>query len=792
VYEYPWLYRYADLYGQVEVIPWRAPFSDDAYRHASWEPWRESLVTVTTSPGWWDRVMPVKDLASDVATGVQHAMSPDWTDKLKVALDGYKAVGDVERLGSLQSDQRKSGDFVISWPNPFYDHVVVSFRARSTDDPFIPPTVAPAPPEVRLQAGTDVLGPLQPPASRLPISLYTHLNTERGDTNFWPIVGDDGLTGGLKSEHIEHSWVHTYVVDLRALFGDGDELYRSPVRLPFFYYVSEDTRDRQITHVLNLCVRRQELPPVTVRERLEYWRRADNELGAVLVKGTTLWSGAHPADAPGVAVDAAAEPTEVTLWRGSDGRHYVGGEPYDWVTLIADVDSDRPVAAHPLTPTLEITGGPVNAASARGSFTEGRTAGVQRPFVFPAGPEGGRRHEYLADGSTRATYRLDVAGLSAGYEDSVLFHVALSGQVTKTISLWTRRLRVRECDAATGTVIVPNVSGLPRGEALQKLVASNLRTLEQTVGEGTTTPPGHVASQEPVGGVRVAEGASVTIRVATATDSNFVVVPELRKLTLEEAEAALAKMGLFARVDPEARGYAPPRHVVGQTPSAGARVPPRSTVALEILREARPGGTVRVPHLGKLTEGEAMKALVDAGLVGRALRTLDAKGGAAVVVSQDPAGGVEVPHGSTVSFVLRSVGTPPVPAPVEVPNVVGQETGRASELLRKHGLEPLLPALLGLGFVVTGQEPKAGTQVLPGSSVTLRVGPRKEGPKVASGVTVPRVVGMTVEQASAALKAAGLAPQASTKSSWLKVARQVPSDGTSVPPGSVVVLLTVE
>ena len=96
------------------------------------------------------------------------------------------------------------------------------------------------------------------------------------------------------------------------------------------------------------------------------------------------------------------------------------------------------------------------------------------------------------------------------------------------------------------------------------------------------------------------------------------------------------------------------------------------------------------------------------------------------MIRQAPSAGSELPRGSGVSIVV-SKGE----EKSKVPNVIGKERAEAVEALREAGLEPTVqeqetevPSQVGR---VTDQFPPPGSEVEPGSSVTVVVGKRAAG-----------------------------------------------------------------
>jgi serine/threonine-protein kinase len=96
------------------------------------------------------------------------------------------------------------------------------------------------------------------------------------------------------------------------------------------------------------------------------------------------------------------------------------------------------------------------------------------------------------------------------------------------------------------------------------------------------------------------------------------------------------------------------------------------------------------------------------------------------VIRQAPSAGSELPRGSSVSIVV-SRGE----QQSSVPNVIGKERREAVEMIRSAGLTPSVteeetevPSKIGR---ITDQFPPPGSEVEPGTEVTLVVGKRSTG-----------------------------------------------------------------
>ena len=129
--------------------------------------------------------------------------------------------------------------------------------------------------------------------------------------------------------------------------------------------------------------------------------------------------------------------------------------------------------------------------------------------------------------------------------------------------------------------------------------------------------------------------------------------------------------------------------------------------------------SVSVPKIMGVDQSTAAQALSDAGFKGeKSEKPDDAKAG--TVISQDPAGGVMAPKGSTVKYVV-STG----PASVEVPEVVGMSEDAAKEAITGAGLkvskvEPVDDPTQDKGHAIK-TDPAARESVAKGSGVVLYI-----------------------------------------------------------------------
>jgi len=199
------------------------------------------------------------------------------------------------------------------------------------------------------------------------------------------------------------------------------------------------------------------------------------------------------------------------------------------------------------------------------------------------------------------------------------------------------------------------------------------------------------------------------------------------------------------------------------------------------------GAEVRVPDVVGMTEREARNELDEVGLRTEVQDTRNRRP-IGEVIEQDPAADEIAREGDTVTITV-SAG----PRQVAVPDLVGRTEEEATATLGDAGLR--------LGEVteeqsddveegrVVSQSPQAGDEVNARSRVDIVI---SAGPEA---VVVPPVVGLSEEDARAAIQAAGLTvsviPQASDEPAG-EVIAQDPSAGTEAESGDTVTITVSE
>jgi eukaryotic-like serine/threonine-protein kinase len=230
------------------------------------------------------------------------------------------------------------------------------------------------------------------------------------------------------------------------------------------------------------------------------------------------------------------------------------------------------------------------------------------------------------------------------------------------------------------------------------------------------------------------------------------------------------------------RSSQPFDQVLDQDPNPGEEAEEGSTVTLEVSDGP---GTVLVPPVANLRQGQAIKELEDAGLK----VTVDSEPSDKVkkdfAVRTVPPEGKEVTKGTRVRLLVSSG-----PEQVAVPDVTGLSRESAESRLREEGFAVSVAEQesdVTEGDVIS-QSPSGGTELTRGDTVTITVSTGRPQ------ADVPDVIGMSERNARSALKAAGLEPVVQQRTVTDPdqdgvVVEQRPGPGTQLDRGRQVVIV---
>jgi len=260
-------------------------------------------------------------------------------------------------------------------------------------------------------------------------------------------------------------------------------------------------------------------------------------------------------------------------------------------------------------------------------------------------------------------------------------------------------------------------------------------------------------------------------------------VPNVINRPFAEAEQALKQVGF--KVDrKDVTGKEAPDLVLSQKPGAGEKLKKNGTVTLRVSK-----ATFTMPDVKGKPRADAVNDLINVGLQDPTnavvSQEVDSGQPAGTVVASDPPAGAEVPKAG--QKVTLQVAREPQ---IMMPNVVGQESQTAQQLLQQAGFQVSVQSeqsdTVPSGRV-TRTDPAANAQVKRGSAVTMFV---STGPQL---VDVPNVVGQTQNQAQQILQQAGFQvfvsqQGVSNPADNGRVLAQNPSGGGREPKGSGVTL----
>lgn len=328
----------------------------------------------------------------------------------------------------------------------------------------------------------------------------------------------------------------------------------------------------------------------------------------------------------------------------------------------------------------------------------------------------------------------------------------------------------------------PDVVGKKLDEALQTLDDLGLEPRIVTIAAGEV---GVVREQTPAAkeGMHLGDELTIVVGIEPLIQT---IVPDV--IGRDESQLDVLRETYFVRVRYVEGDRAQAGQVVAQDPEAGASLPARGELVLEIVE-----GNALVPSIVGKTEAEARKLVEAARLRIDVTYVEDDAAAAGIVLSQEPKSGVEALPLSTVSARVTGPAPEaedPAPTTLLVPDLVGLAIEDAQKALHALDLVPA-PAFRTSSdaepWTVLEQDPAVGAEVESGSIVRFVVAKAPPEPEVQLA-EVPRVIGFRADQAAGRIFAEGLQPRQALRflpsASPRRVAEQYPEAGALVPRGT--------
>ena len=257
----------------------------------------------------------------------------------------------------------------------------------------------------------------------------------------------------------------------------------------------------------------------------------------------------------------------------------------------------------------------------------------------------------------------------------------------------------------------PSAFRLDRTSAIAALEAQGFEVdVNENPRYSETVSPGLVMGQDPEAGDRVRKGSTIELFISRGPDRR--AVPSLIGTPQADAVAALEKAGLaVGAVTEQFSSKAAKGTVLSSSPASGEQLAPGTKVALVVSKGPE---LLAVPDVVGKTRADAEKALAEAGFGAAVTEVFSDTVKKGIVVAQDPATG-RAPRDSAIALQVSKG-----PQLITVPDVVGDRVKDAEARLKALGLKVRVNRIPGPG-IVRSTDPRAGTQVRKGATVTLNV-----------------------------------------------------------------------
>ncbi|WP_225797721.1 Stk1 family PASTA domain-containing Ser/Thr kinase [Streptomyces aculeolatus] len=339
-------------------------------------------------------------------------------------------------------------------------------------------------------------------------------------------------------------------------------------------------------------------------------------------------------------------------------------------------------------------------------------------------------------------------------------------------------------------VVMPAPAGTPGQERLN--VTSVLQTPAAGPADTTAAPPsgppaapgapGQPGRAKPRIGLLALLAAVLVLGVGTGVwyinSGQFTKVPFVLGKTEAEARSMLSGEDLDTDVKEDFSDTVKAGLVLRTDPEGGSRIRQGDSVTLVLSKGPE---MVEIPELYAVPLDEAKDKLRDAGLKpGVTQEAFSEELPVGRVISTKPADGEKIKAGRAVEMVVSRG------APIEVPDVVGDDQSDAAEELREEGLTvEVAPETVYSeedAGTVAETSPEPGAELGEGDKVTLTI---SKGPEL---LEVPDVVDMNVDDAEQALEDAGFSVDVNQIFFGDTVWRQSPDGGDDAPRGSEITL----
>ncbi|MEM9514886.1 MAG: Stk1 family PASTA domain-containing Ser/Thr kinase [Actinomycetota bacterium] len=388
-------------------------------------------------------------------------------------------------------------------------------------------------------------------------------------------------------------------------------------------------------------------------------------------------------------------------------------------------------AVHKAQRNAAAAGGAAAAAAAAGATSVNPTTAPPTGAVPPTGTP--QSTSVPSTGMLEAGYPTGASADAAYYDTNtsrtgwyaVAAFVALIVLVVGGVLLF-QTLSADEAADEPRQLVLEDYTNPP--QLLEEVTASldalgiSYETFEEETG---LVPPRFVFRTDPAPGSLILEDQ--VVQVFFNPDPQLVPIPNVVGIPLEEAQSRLQSEGFsVGEITFEETDTVGENTVISSDPTA--QTPSLQGTAVNLV-VAAPIESVQIPGEVVGQTEVAAREILEAPPYNFTVTTTQQSSNfnVGVVLEIDPSAGSVVERGSSVVIVVSSG-----PAPITVPPVEGQTAGRATNTLTSAGLQvrtvfqDVAPGSVDDGLVIS-QDIPAGSQVDPGTEVTITVG-RATGP----------------------------------------------------------------
>jgi beta-lactam-binding protein with PASTA domain len=223
----------------------------------------------------------------------------------------------------------------------------------------------------------------------------------------------------------------------------------------------------------------------------------------------------------------------------------------------------------------------------------------------------------------------------------------------------------------------------------------------------------------PKPGTQVRPGTRITLIVSNGPEP--ISVPNFVGMSVDNARAEAARLGIDLDTSQQAAINGVPADTIAlQDLAPGTKIDKSTIVHATVSTGVQTGitagtTTVAVPSVANQPYQSAINALGNAGFTAAVHYQVQAASNG-YIISQDPPPNAQVPAGATVTVTLS--------VPGEVPDTNGMSIAEATATLAANGYgiaRTQYTTTAGAGGRVVGTDPQVGTNLAPGTPVTLVV-----------------------------------------------------------------------